>query len=91
MKNKSDIFSVHFISWTLEISDKKLSNLGGNSLILSKFYKKIIIQFYFPPRGIASNFQERLMKRFHYDLKKQGDLRNSLVLLGVTPLLHVAH
>ena len=27
---------------------------------------------------------------YHYDLKKQGDLRNSLVLLGVTLLWHVA-
>ena len=26
----------------------------------------------------------------HLDLKKQGDLRNSLVLLGVTQLWHVA-
>ena len=27
---------------------------------------------------------------YHLDLKKQGDLRNSLVLLGLTPLWHVA-
>ena len=29
-------------------------------------------------------------KMYHKDLKKQGNLRNSLVLLGVTPLCYVA-
>ena len=29
-------------------------------------------------------------KLYHWDLKKQGDSRNSLVLLGVTPSWHVA-
>ena len=35
-------------------------------------------------------FKIILNNSFHEDLKKRGDLRNSLVLLGVTPLWHVA-
>ena len=40
---------------------------------------------------IPYSFEVKLLIIFyHQDLKKQEDLRNSLVLQGVTPLLHEA-
>ena len=42
------------------------------------------IRFQFAYYGFFPKFST-----YHKDLKKQGDLRNSVVLLGLTPLWHV--
>ena len=48
------------------------------------FFKKWLFQ-------VTSFFQSnRILKKNHWDGKKQEDLSNSLVLLGVTPWSHVA-
>ena len=42
------------------------------------------------PLALGSSGAGKWKMIYHQDLKKQGDLRNSLVLLGVTVLWHVA-
>ena len=48
-------------------------------------------QVFFVGWDITTKSQLCILKfNYHKDLNKQGDLRNSLILVGVTPLWHVA-
>ena len=55
---------------------------------------KCYLQHKLPQVNFSSKFvwdAYHMRHMYHVDLKKRGDLGNSLVLLGVTLLLHVAH